>query len=190
MRYFIIPILFVLSCSSLKAQEALKALISTEKGIITIELYPEKAPLTVANFLRYLESGLYNGSDFFRVCTPENEAERDIKIEVIQAADLPEDKLFPTIPLETTQQTGLKHENGSLSMARGVPVSAQSSFFICINEQPELDFGGKRNPDGQGFAVFGKVIEGMDVVLAIQSGENENQILKQAIKIESIKKLD
>jgi peptidyl-prolyl cis-trans isomerase A (cyclophilin A) len=108
-------------------------------------------------------------------------------IEVIQGGIISEELLFAPIAMETTQKTGIKHENGTISMARGAPDSAQSSFFICINAQPELDFAGKRNPDGQGFAAFGKVTKGMDVVLKIQSLENEEQQLITPVQIETIK---
>jgi len=112
---------------------------------------------------------LYNNSSFFRVTTPENEATRAIKIEVIQGGNIPREKQFAPIEIETTEQTKILHKNGTLSMARATPNSATSSFFICINDQPSLDFKGKRNPDGFGFAAFGKVIKGMDVVKKIQS---------------------
>ena len=161
--------------------------IDTELGSIFIELYPQKAPQTVANFSSYVSRGLYNGSSFFRVCTTENEAERAVQIEVIQGGDIPDDKLQPAIAIETTEETGLKHLNGTISMARDNPNSAQSSFFICINDQPELDFNGKRNPDGQGFAAFGKVTKGMDVVLKIQSLKNIEQSLTTPVIINSIK---
>ena len=128
---------------SLFSQKTIYCLITTELGEIHVELYPAQAPLTVANFLKYADQGLYNGTSFFRVCTPENEKERKVKIEVIQGGDVPEEKQFEPIRIETTQETGLKHQNGSLSMARDPPDSATSSFFICIGNQSELDFAGK-----------------------------------------------
>jgi len=128
---------------SLFSQKTIYCLITTELGEIHVELYPAQAPLTVANFLKYADQGLYNGTSFFRVCTPENEKERKVKIEVIQGGDVPEEKQFEPIRIETTQETGLKHQNGSLSMARDTPDSATSSFFICIGNQSELDFAGK-----------------------------------------------
>ena len=89
--------------------------------------------------------------------------------------------------METTKQTGLHHTNGTISMARGAPASATSSFFICINDQPSLDFGGKRNPDGQGFAAFGKVTKGMDVVKKIQQlYPDQGQYFKPPVTIISI----
>jgi len=172
------------------SQKNIQCQITTDFGIIRVELYPEQAPITVANFLEYADRGLYNGTTFYRVCTPENEKERKVKIEVIQGGDVQEGKQFEPILMETTQQTGLKHQSGSLSMARDTPDSATSSFFICIGNQPELDFAGKRNPDGQGFAVFGKVIKGMDVVKKIQASENKDQYLVSPLKIRSIQRLN
>ena len=149
-------------------QKNVKCLIKTEQGNITVELYPAKAPITVANFLKYVDAHLYDSSSFFRAVTLNNQPKDSIKIEVIQGGDLDSAKDFAAIPLETTNTTGLLHKDGTISMARGKPATATSSFFICINDQPSLDFEGKRNRDGQGFAAFGKVIKGMDVVKKIQ----------------------
>ncbi|HAQ21217.1 MAG TPA: peptidylprolyl isomerase [Prolixibacteraceae bacterium] len=174
---------------SLFAQKTPSCLIKTSLGDIRVDLYPDLAPLTVANFLKYADQHLYDGTFFYRVCTPENEKERKVKIEVIQGGDVPEAKQFDPIRMETTKQTGLKHQNGTLSMARDTPDSATSSFFICIGNQPELDFAGKRNPDGQGFAAFGKVTKGMHVVKKIQLQENKDQYLVSPVKIHSIQRL-
>jgi cyclophilin family peptidyl-prolyl cis-trans isomerase len=163
--------------------------IETSLGDIKIELYGDKAPKTVENFLRYVDAGLYNGSDFFRVCTAENEADRDVKIQVIQGGDIAEDKCFDAIEIETTEHTGIKHLDGVVSMARLGPNSATSSFFICIGDQPSLDYQGKRNPDGYGFAAFAKVVEGMDVVREIQMGENEGQLLLKKVEIIKISRI-
>lgn len=171
------------------AQKTTSCLINTSLGDIQIELYPENAPLTVANFLNYVNHQLYDGTNFYRVCTPGNEKERKIKIEVIQGGDVPESKQFAPISLETTKQTGLIHQSGTLSMARDTPNSATSSFFICIGNQPELDFIGKRNPDGQGFAAFGKVTKGMKVVRNIQEQKEKNQYLLNPVQIWSIRRL-
>jgi peptidyl-prolyl cis-trans isomerase A (cyclophilin A) len=123
------------------------------------------------------------------VCTPGNEKERKIKIQVIQGGDVPEGKSFEPITIETTRQTGIRHLDGTLSMARDKPNSATSSFFICVNDQPELDFAGKRNPDGQGFAAFGKVTKGMKVVWKIQAQKDKDQYLVNPVKIISIRRL-
>jgi len=151
------------------AQKTTKCLIKTSLGDITIELYPGKAPITVANFLKYADAHLYDSTSFFRAVRMDNQPNNNVKIEVIQGGNVDSLKQFPPIPMETTMQTGLHHLDGTVSMARGAPNSATCSFFICINAQPSLDFGGKRNPDGQGFAAFGKVINGMDVVKKIQN---------------------
>jgi peptidyl-prolyl cis-trans isomerase A (cyclophilin A) len=163
--------------------------IETELGEILIRVYPDKAPVTVANFLRYVEAGLFNGTTFFRVVTPGNQPNNAVKIEVIQGGDVDEIKCFPPIALETTKMTGLRHRDGTVSMARAEPATATCNFFICINDQPELDFNGRRNPDGQGFAAFGQVVSGMDVVRRIQKMDQTEQMLKRPVAIISVKKL-
>ena len=184
--YFLLSLILLFSCG----EKTVECTIVTEMGEIKVELYPERAPVTVDNFLAYVESGAYTGSSFFRVCTPENEAEREIKIEVIQGGDVPEDQLRPAIPLETTEMTDLKHLDGTLSLARLEVNTAQSNFFICIGDQPELDFGGLRHPDGQGFAAFGQVLSGMDIVRAIQKQKEVGQYLVDSVRIERIIRVD
>jgi peptidyl-prolyl cis-trans isomerase A (cyclophilin A) len=171
------------------AQNDIPCLIKTSMGNIRIELYADRAPVTVANFLKYVDNRLYDETTFYRVCTPENEKERKIKIQVIQGGDVQESKSFESILIEPTKQTGILHQNGTLSMARDKPNTATSSFFICINNQPELDFAGKRNPDGQGFAAFGRVTKGMKVVLKIQAQKDKDQYLVNPMKIISIRRL-
>ena len=144
--------------------------LETSVGEIRFELYPDKAPKTVANFLKYIDGGHFEGGSFYRVVRLDNQVQNKVKIEVIQGglSGKTDRVSYEPIPLERTRETGLRHIDGTLSMARSDPDSATSEFFICINAQPSLDFGGKRNPDGQGFAAFGKVIEGMEVVRRIQ----------------------
>jgi len=180
--------LLVFAITLMSCNNTINCEIETTEGTIIVELYPDKAPITVANFLKYVDAGLYTNGSFFRVTTPENEATRDIKIEVIQGGK-GEGKDFDAIEIETTEKTGILHKNGTLSMARSEPNTATNSFFICINVQPALDFAGKRNPDGYGFAAFGKVIKGMDIVRKIQSGENKNQRLIEPVMIRSIKRI-
>ena len=172
------------------SQKIVKCNIKTSEGEIILELYPEKSPNTVANFLKYVDADLYSNSSFFRVCTSQNEAERNIRIEVIQGGNVADEKCFDPIEIENTEKTGLLHKNGTISMARDTPNSATCSFFICIGNQPELDFKGKRNPDGQGFAAFGQVTKGMDVVLKIQNKENKKQSLVKSISIISITRIN
>jgi peptidyl-prolyl cis-trans isomerase A (cyclophilin A) len=165
-----------------------KVLIKTELGDIEAELDAAKAPATVANFLRYADGKFYDGGRFHRTVTPGNQPDNKVKIEVVQAGINPEltKKEFPPIKLERTKDTGLSHKDGTLSMARDGPDTATSDFFICIGDQPELDFGGKRNPDGQGFAAFGRVTKGMDVVKKIQQAPADGQALKPPVKIISV----
>src|SRR5262249_8827458 len=137
-----------------------RVLIQTEKGDIEVELDAARAPLTVANFLRYVDGKFYDGGRFHRTVTPGNQPDSNVKIEVIQAGMPParERDEFPPVKLERTRDTGLSHKAGTISMARDGPDTATSDFFLCVGDQPELDFGGKRNPDGQGFAAFGRVV--------------------------------
>lgn len=165
-------------------------IIKTEKGDITVEVDLARAPVTAANFLRYVDAGYYDGSTFHRAVTLANQPNDAVRIEVIQGGQLTGEREFPPIAHETTVVTGLKHLDGVISMARSKPGSATSSFFFCINDQPELDFGGKRNPDGQGFAAFGKVVKGMDVVRAIQALPAQGQQLAPPIKIISVHRND
>jgi peptidyl-prolyl cis-trans isomerase A (cyclophilin A) len=165
--------------------------LETGFGVITLELYPKQAPLTVSNFLRHVDEKRFVGACFYRVVHMHNQPNNDIKIEVIQGGlkDDEHPQSLPPIAHETTQQTGILHQNGVISMARNEPGSASSEFFICINDQPDLDFGGRRNPDGQGFAAFGRVITGMDVVRKIQSQPADGQYLLKDIAIRNIKRL-
>ena len=187
MKRILLILILLVFVMTLSAQKKINCTIKTELGDITIELYPAKAPLTVANFLKYVDANQYKGSSFFRAVTLQNQPANIIKIEVIQGGNVDSLKEFASIRMETTQQTGLLHKDGTISMARGAPASATSSFFICINDQPSLDFGGKRNPDGQGFAAFGKVTKGMDVVKKIQQlYPDQGQYFKPPVTIISI----
>ena len=190
MKRILLLLIFLVIVISLPAQKNVKCLIKTELGNITVELYPAKAPITVANFLKYVDAGLYNSTSFFRAVTLNNQPKDSLKIEVIQGGDIDSAKEFAAIPLETTNITGLLHKDGTISMARGKPATATSSFFICINDQPSLDFAGKRNRDGQGFAAFGKVTQGMEVVKRIQQlYPEQGQYFKPPVKIISITRL-
>jgi len=155
------------ACASAKP---INVKLTTMAGEIRFELYLDKAPVTVANFLKYIDGGHFSGGSFYRVVRMDNQEQNTVKIEVIQGGLAGKEGAvsFDPIVLERTNETGLKHRHGTLSMARSEPDSGTSEFFICLNDQPSLDYGGERNPDGQGFAAFGKVVEGMDVVLRIQ----------------------
>ena len=151
-------------------QQSLIVVFQTEKGAIEMEVDAARAPISAANFLKYVDAKLYDGGSINRAVRPDNTVRHDVEIQVIQFqidAARRRDQ-FPPIPLERTTVTGLKHVDGTLSMARSGPDTATGSFSIVIGDQPEMDFNGRRNPDGQGFATFGRVVRGMDVVKAIQ----------------------
>jgi len=153
----------------------------TRLGKFVVRLFPEQAPISTDNLLQRIETGLFAGSTIYRIVNMQNQEDTvPAKIEVIQfgyPSDKPRENDPPPIAHETTEKSGLKHVDGTLSMARLAPGTAGPAFFICIGDQPELDYGGRRNPDGQGFAAFGQVVEGMDVVRAIYAlGEKQQQI--------------
>ena len=169
--------------------QTVKVELQTEIGSIIAELYPEKAPICCNNFIKYIATNKFEGAMFYRVVRPDNQPDNDIKIEVIQGGlgfDV-EESPYPAVRHETTAETGVLHEDGTLSMARAEAGTASSEFFICIGNQPELDFGGKRNPDGQGFAAFGKIIGGMDIVRKIQNMDDAGQMLVRPVKIISFR---
>ena len=171
-----------------------RVVISTQLGDIEAELYIDKAPVTAGNFLKYVDSRKYNtNACFYRIVRMDNQPDKPIKIEVIQGgfySDSVIEKIqFPLIRHETTMETGILHKDGVLSMARNEPGTASSEFFICIGDQPALNFGGNRNPDGQGFAAFGKVINGMEVVRKIQQSKDKDQYLENPVKIIGISRV-
>jgi peptidyl-prolyl cis-trans isomerase A (cyclophilin A) len=159
----------------------------TALGRIDLAVDTVNAPLTAANFLRYVDAGLYEGGTFYRAVTLANQPDDTVRIEVVQGGmdRSRRDRAFPPIALEGTSATGIPHRDGTLSMARGAPDTARAEFFICIGDQPSLDEGGDRNPDGRGFAAFGRVLSGMDVVRAIQDLPAEGQYLLERVAIEA-----
>ena len=166
-------------------------LVVTDLGEITVAIDTGQSPHTAANFLRYVDAGAYDGGQFHRTVTMQNQPNNDVRIEVIQASvnrGRSEDSFEP-IQLERTSVTGLRHIDGAISMARGGPDTATSSFFFCIGNQPSLDFGGNRNPDGQGFAAFGHVVSGSEVVRQIQMQPADGQRLDPPIRIVSVSRL-
>lgn len=150
-------------------------LLETTLGNIEVAVNLAHAPITASNFLRYVDGGFYDGGEFNRSVRPDTEVRQDAPIQVIQARVNParKNEQFPPIPIERTDITGLRHRDGTVSMARDVtpnrpgPNTATSMFFICIGDQPSLNADGNRSPDHQGFAAFGQVVEGMDVVKRI-----------------------
>ena len=167
------------------AGDPVRVVVETEMGAFELEVDVDRAPVTAANFLRYVDGGFYDGGTFFRTVHADNQPNDSIRIAVVQGGrnQDTETESFPPIPLERTSETGITHVHGAVSMARGGPDTATQSFFICIGDQPSLDFGGMRNPDGQGFAAFGRVVTGMGVVLAIHRAPYEAQQLTPPVQI-------
>jgi peptidyl-prolyl cis-trans isomerase A (cyclophilin A) len=189
-RLIFIPALLALAAIAAPTQTQTSntevlVVLETDLGQIELALDATHAPLTTANFLHYVDRGFYDGGLFHRTVKLDNQPDNKIKIEVIQAGINPKfaKEDGPPIPLERTNKTGLKHLDGVISMARDGPATATSDFFICIGDQPSLDFRGMRNPDGQGFAAFGRVVEGMDVVRKIQNSPSKEQSLAPPVKI-------
>ena len=150
----------------------------TSKGLITLELDAEKAPVTVANFIEYVKSGHFDGTIFHRV----------IPGFVIQGGGMESGmKEKPTQPpIENEADNGLKNVTGSICMARtNDPHSATSQFFINLKDNQFLDHTGK-NPQGWGYAVFGQVTDGMDVVEAIAAVQTGNAGFHQDVPVEDI----
>ena len=167
------------------ASDSVRVVFETDLGTFELEVDVDRAPVTATNFLRYVETGQYEGGSFYRTVHADNQPNDSIRIAVIQAgrnrdAAAPS---FPPIALERTSETGITHRDGTISMARAGPDTATHSFFICIGDQPSLDHGGMRNADGQGFAAFGRVVAGMEVVRAIHGAPKEGQRLTPAVEI-------
>jgi peptidyl-prolyl cis-trans isomerase A (cyclophilin A) len=181
-----------LSSSAAEEKAApVRVLLRTDKGDIEVEVDVARAPATAANFLRYVDGRCYDAGRFHRTVRGDNQPKDKVKIAVIQAGIDParmKDEFAP-IKLERTSRTGLRHSDGAISMARDGPDTATSDFFICVGDQPDLEFGGKRNPDGQGFATFGRVVKGMDIVKAINVADADGQDLKPPIKILSARRV-
>lgn len=170
------------------AASAVRVTMVTEAGNIVMEIDVAKAPISGANFLKYVDAGKYDGGRFHRTVRPDNQKDKPVPIAVIQGASGASgpEQLFPPVPLERTRDTGLQHKDGTVSLARAGVDTATDHFFICIGDQAALDFGGARNPDGQGFAAFGRVVSGMDVVRTIQAASAKGETLTPVIGIISI----
>ena len=169
---------FALSSENLAATDNVKVSLTTTQGTIQLELYPDKAPQTVANFVEYVKSGFFAGTIFHRV----------IKGFMIQGGGLTDEmQRKPTQkPVAIEADNGLKNSRGTIAMARTAdPNSATSQFFINTVDNAFLDFKAK-TPQGWGYCVFGRVTEGMDVVDAIEAVSTTNQAGHQDVPVEAI----
>lgn len=171
--------------SATPSSSTLRVCLDTARGSFTVELYPERAPLTVANFLAYVDSGRYIDSSFFRIVNPQNQNAQDpVRISVIHGGTRPLDPgNMPMLALEDTRQSGLRHLHGTLSMGRDGRDDAEGDFFVCLGDQAHFDHGGARHPDGLGFAAFGQVVEGMAVVETIFAAAEAEEYLSPEAEI-------
>lgn len=166
--------------------------IETKFGEIEVALYEDRAPKTVQAFLAYVDEGLYKDASFYRVLNAENQATDAPKADLIQGGiwQSDPDKLstLKGIPHESTKRTGILHKNGTISLAREEPGTANSEFFIVVGDQPGYDSGGANNPDHLGYAAFGRVVRGMDVVLQLYKRPEHNQSFDPPIAIYDIER--
>lgn len=191
MRIFLFfSAVLLFSCHAPQNPDTPHVVIHTQAGDIEVELYPRQAPKTVAAFLSYVDSGFYKNSDFYRVLNEDNQVTGAGISKLIQGGiwrtNHAKAVSLPGVPHETTQQTHLLHTDGVISLARQAPGTATTEFFICIGDQAGFDYGGENNPDGQGYASFGKVVKGMDVVRAIYEMPEKDQSFTPPVKIYNI----
>ena len=185
----------VVSCDQSKTKYTEPTIdIETYYGDIIVELYPEKAPKTVAAFLSFVDSGYFKNTSFYRVLKKDDQAMNVAKTQLIQGGlwqtKFKLQQTIPGIPLETTQQTGIPHTKGVISLARNeAPNSGNTEFFICMDNEPDYDYGGDASPDKKGYVTFGKVIEGMNYVRQIHDQPDTNTTFVNFIKILNIKRL-
>lgn len=184
----LLPAIFLSACGGEKKSHIV---LETELGNIEIEIYNERAPLSAADFLYYVDNGLYDGEGFYRAVRPGTDP-RGLDMEIIQGGLLIMETVTAQIDHETTEMSGLSHTDGAISIARDEPGTGSAAyFFISIGDNTSLDYGGARNPDGQGYAVFGQVVKGMDVVRAIQmretAGESDDAITQGQFLTEPVK---
>ena len=178
-KWFVIPVLAILCLAlgvgvSSAAKERSLVKMETSMGDIVIELFPDKAPKTVANFLRYVNDGAYDGTIFHRV----------IATFMIQGGGFdPDMRARPTQkPIPNEANNGLKNERYTIAMARtDNPHSASNQFFINVAGNSFLDYQSSQSPQTWGYAVFGKVVDGMNVVDAIRRVPTGNRGMHQDV---------
>jgi peptidyl-prolyl cis-trans isomerase A (cyclophilin A) len=173
--------------------DAVRVEITTAEGSFRIEVYPDKAPLSAGIFLAYVDHGYLAQGSFYRMTTPANEPDKPFPIQVAQfgwkwlegGAGSP----IPPIAHESTAETGIHHVKGTVSTARFALDNGGYGFFICMRDEPELDFGGRRHPDGHGFAAFGRVTSGWGVVERIYAHAEAQHMLGHPVPITSARRV-
>ncbi|KAF0243169.1 MAG: cyclophilin type peptidyl-prolyl cis-trans isomerase [Chitinophagaceae bacterium] len=183
--------LLIAACKSPDSKRPI-IVIETEFGEIEITLYADKAPITAKAFLSYVEADYYDHAQFYRVLHFDNQPSNAPKSLLIQGGiwktNYKQAIAVKGIPHESTQVTGIKHKTGVISLARAEPGTAGTEFFICMDDEPGLDFGGENVSDKLGYAAFGKVTKGMNIVKKIYGKKERNQYFEPPITIFSIYK--
>lgn len=200
MKRYLLPLALVLSaCNASDKTETPESpspdlrpnvILETALGNIEIEVYQDSAPISGTDFLAHVDQGLYDGEGFYRTVYAENDP-LGMGMSLIQGGVLDYESGLPQIEHEKTTDTGLSNTRGVISIARGEPGTGSAAyFFINIGNNAFLDYGGERNPDGEGYATFGRVVSGMDVVETIQSQpvsqESDNDVTKGQILAEPV----
>jgi peptidyl-prolyl cis-trans isomerase A (cyclophilin A) len=189
-------LLFALPLAAETAPPRPGVVITTSEGPIRIELTADRAPKTVANFLRYVDEKRLDGTSFYRALKVGGRSD----LGLVQGGIRAEPKrALPPVAHEPTSATGLSHTHGAISMARGTPGSAQGDFFIILGELTSLDANPAAEGDNQGFAVFGRVTEGMETVTRILEspvsatageGAMKGQMIEKPVRIVSVRRAD
>ena len=173
------------------ALAAPRVALNTSLGTIIVELADKQAPITAKNFLRYVEAGKLNGTTFYRAARSPSKPQFGL---IQGGIDHDMRRAFFSIDHEPTSKTGLKHLDGTLSMARNAPGTAMGDFFICVGAQPSLDARGAY----PGYAAFGRVVKGMDIVKKILAaptwigrgrGALKNQVIVKRVPIITAKRI-
>ncbi len=163
--------------------------ITTDSGKFEIKLHEDRAPATSAYFADLARSGFLDASSIFRIVAPANHRPDDpCPINVVQVG--PKHALSDTrhrIPHENTKITGTSHKKWTVSAARFDPEQLYGNFFVCMRDEPSLDFGGARQPDGHGFAAFGEVVSGFDALEDAFSKAESDDLLREPIPIRAVR---
>lgn len=191
-RLLIFGWIFLMACVDKPTKGNPHVVIETKYGEIELELFLDKAPKTAGAFLSYVDDGLYEKTSFYRVLNMNNQPSNAPKTEILQGGlwktKYAIAKDIAGIPHESTGQTGIKHTDGVISVARLEPGTANCEFFICIDDQPGLDEGGENVKDKLGYAAFGKVTKGMNIVRKIYMQNDRGQYLDPPVAIYTIKR--
>ncbi len=186
--WFLVCMTLLLGCSETSPRHP-HVIIQSANGEIELELLQDKAPKSVAAFLSYVDAGYYRNCSFYRALNEDNQPTGSGGTDLIQGGVWKNGAKLPPLPgieHESTKLTGIHHLDGTVSLARLAPGTAGTEFFICVGDQPGFDFGGENNPDGQGYAAFGQVVKGMDLVKAMWAQPVRGEYLMQRVRIYNI----